>query len=113
MSFLYPRTVSISRPIQDPTLGAQPYSGLRADSETEIASGIAAHIQIDRQNPASPTKLPSDAVSLPVYKIIVKVARGLVKRGDVITDDIGSRYQVISPDWGPLVTTCRAQLLET
>lgn len=113
MSFLYPRTVQISRPNTDATLGAQPYSGLRSDNETVIASNVPAHIQIDRQNPASPTKLPSDPISLPAYKIIVKVARGLVKRGDVITDDIGNRYQVISPDWGPLVTTCRAQLLET
>lgn len=113
MSFLYPRVVSIARPNQDDTHGAQPYSGLRADNESVIASGIPAHIQIDRQNPMSPTKLPADAISLPVYKIIIKVARGLVKRGDVITDDLDNRYQVISPDWGPMVTTCRAQLLET
>lgn len=113
MSFLYPRVVSISRPNQDDTLGGQPYSGLRSDNESVISSDLPAHIQIDRQNPMSPTKLPSDAISLPVYKILIKVARGLVKRGDIITDDIGNRYQVISPDWGPMVTTCRAQLLET
>jgi hypothetical protein len=113
MSFLYPRTIAIHRPGEDTTLGAQPYSGLRADNETLIASGIPAHIQIDRQNPMSPTKLPADAISLPVYKIIFKAARGLVKRGDVITDDLENRYQVISPDWGPMVTTCRAQLLQT
>jgi hypothetical protein len=113
MSFLYPRTIRITRPNTDATLGAQPYSGLRADNETEIASGIRAHIQSDRQGPRSEAMLPSDPISLPTWKIIFKAARGLVKRGDTIIDDLGNRYQVISADWGPMVTTCRSQLLET
>ena len=113
MSFLYPRTIQISRPNQDATLGAQPYSGLRADNETVIASGIAAHIQIDKQNSSSPAKLPGDAIAMPVWKIIFKAARGLVKTGDIITDDLGNRYQVISADWGPMVTTCRSQILQS
>ncbi|QEL14783.1 hypothetical protein [Limnoglobus roseus] len=113
MSFLYPRVISLSRPNQDAMAGAQPYSGLQIDNEVLIASGIPAHIQVDKQNSASPAKLPGDAVAMPVWKIIVKVARGLARSGDVITDDLGNRYQVISADWGPMVTTCRSQLLQT
>ena len=112
MSFLYPRVISISRPAQDETLGAQPYSGLQIGHETAVASGLPAHIQIDKQNSAPPAKLPGDAIATPVWKIIIKAARGLVRTGDVITDDLDNRYQVISADWGPMVTTCRSQLLQ-
>lgn len=112
MSFLYPRTVTVSRHQQDEALGVQGYSGLSPASEAVIAENVPAHIQIDRQNSASPAKLPGDAVAMPVWKVIVKVARGLVRTGDVITDDLGNRYQVISADWGPLVTTCRSQILQ-
>ena len=112
MSFLYPRVISISRQIVDETLGAQPYSGLRANNETVIASGIAAHIQIDKGSLAPTPKLPGDAAYESFFKIIFKAARGLVKTGDIITDDLGERYQVNSADWGPMVTTCRSQILQ-
>lgn len=112
MGFLYPRSITISRPNQDETLGAQPYSGLRRDNETVIAEGIAAHIQIDNKTPPAPMKLPGDAISTPAWKIIFKAARGLVRTGDIITDDQDNRYQVISADWGPMVTTCRSQILQ-
>jgi hypothetical protein len=35
-----------------------------------------------------------------------------VRTDDIITDDLGNRYQVISADWGPMVTTCRSQILQ-
>lgn len=111
--FLYPRRIAISRPAEDPTLGAQPYSGLRADNETLIAENVPAHIQIDNRTPPPVVKLPADALSTPAWKVIFRGARGLTRTGDVITDDLGNRYQVISADWGPLVTTCRCQSLQT
>ncbi len=112
MSFLYPRQITISRQNQDPTVGSQPYSGVSPDNETEIASGIAAHIQIDKGSLAHAAKLPADAPYQSLFKIIFKAARGLVLTGDIITDDLGNRYQVITPDWGPMVTTCRSQILQ-
>lgn len=112
-SFLYPRTITITRPSADTSYGAQPYSGLQASNESVVAEGLAAHIQIDNRMPPPLAKLPGDALSTPVFRIIFKAASGLTRTGDVITDDLGSRYQVISADWGPLVTTCRAQLLQT
>ena len=110
--FLYPRVISIRRPNRNETFGAQPYGGLRAENETVIASGIAARIQTDRQGPRPDAKLPGDALSMAVWKVIFKAARGLAKTGDVITDDEGNRYQVISAYWGPLVTTCLSQILQ-
>ena len=49
---------------------------------------------------------------MPVWKIIFKAALGGVLVNDTITDDLGNRYQVAAADWNPLVTTCRAQILE-
>lgn len=83
------------------------------DNETEIASGLAAHIQVDKGSLAPQAKLAADAAYQTFWKIIFKAPRGLARRGDVITDDIGNRYQVVSSDWGSMVTTCRAQILET
>lgn len=113
MSFLYPRVISITRPNPPGGYGAQPYSGLAPDDETQIAAGLAAHIQVDKGSLAPQAKLPADAAYQSFWKIIFKAPRGLTWRGDVITDDLGNRYQVVSADWGPMVTTCRAQILET
>jgi hypothetical protein len=112
-SFLYPRTISITRPNQNTAIGAQPYSGVLESNETIIKSGVPAHIQSDRQGTRPDAGLPADAAGQSIWKIIFKVPLGMVLERDIITDDLGKRYQVISADWGPLVTTCRCQLLQT
>jgi hypothetical protein len=111
-NFLYPRTIQISRPNQNTSVGVQPYGGVLATNESVIATGIPAHIQSDRQGTKPQTGLPGDAAGESTWKIIFKAALGLVQTDDVITDDLGNRYQVISADWGPLVTTCRSQILQ-
>lgn len=113
VNFLYPRLVQLSRPNVDTGVGAQPYSGLQKTNETVLLTGIAAHIQADRQGTAPVAKLPADAAGESAWKIIVKLPLGTVQTGDVITDEIGNRYQVIAADWGSLVTTCRCQILQT
>lgn len=112
MSFLYPRLISIARPGVDDSVGEQGYSGLSPDNETPVAAGIPAHIQADRQGTAPAARLPSDAAGQSTWKIIFKAANGLARNRDVITDDQGLRYQVIAAYWGPLVTTCRCEILE-
>lgn len=112
MSFLYPRTITISRMAPDPTLGSQGYSGMTPDKETIVAQGIPARIQADRQGTPPQAKLPADAAGESIWKIIFKGARDLARTGDIITDDLGERYQIISAYWGPLVTTCRSQILQ-
>jgi hypothetical protein len=113
VSFLYPRLISISRQNRDVSPGAQPYGGVTQSNETVIASGISAHIQVDRQGTAPVAKLPADAAGESIWKVIFKGALGLTRTGDIITDDLGNRFQVIAADWGPLVTTCRCQILQT
>jgi hypothetical protein len=112
VSFLYPNTISISRQNQPAGVGAQPYSGVTQANETVIAEGIDAHIQADRQGTRPDAGLPADAAGQSIWKIIFRGAKGVVTECDVITDEQGKRYHVISADWGPLVTTCRCQLLE-
>jgi len=112
-SFLYPRIISISRQARNTTVGAQPYSGIDASTETQIANGIAAKIQADRQGTESSGKLPTDSAGQSIWKIIFKAPLGLVENRDFITDDQGLRYQVIAAYWGPMVTTCRCQIMES
>ncbi len=113
MSFLYPNTISLSRTALNAATGATSYGGLSAPAKTEIAAGLAAHIQADRQGTRNNAGLPADAAGQSIWKVIFKGARGLASERDVITDEQGKRYQVISADWGPLATTCRCQLLQT
>ena len=113
MSFLFPNIISISRPNQDSVVGAQPYSGILPSNETVIASGIAAHIEADRQGTQPTAKLPGDAAGESIWKIIFSAARGFVQERDFISDEVGKKYQVISADWGPLSTSCRCQIMET
>ena len=77
-----------------------------------IVPSLAAHIQADRQGTAPVAKLASDAAGESIWKIIFNLAKGGVQTSDIITDDLGNRYQVIAADWGPLVTTCRCQILQ-
>jgi hypothetical protein len=113
MSFLYPRRVVISRQNRNTTPGAQPYNGVSKSNEVVIAGGIAAHIESDRQGTMPVAKLAADAAGQSIWKVIMNVALGTVLERDIITDDLGKRYQVISADWGSLVTTCRCQIMET
>lgn len=112
MSFLYPRTITITRPSADAGIGQRPYGGLTPTAETTVAANLPARIQSDRQGTAPATKLPGDAAGESIWKILFKGVLGLTRTDDIITDDLGNRYQVISADWGPLVTTCRCQILQ-
>ena len=114
MSFLFPRTITISRPGKDDSVGALDYAGLDIANETPVLGSTPAKIQADRQGQAPETKLPSNAAGQSIWKIIFKVPLGIVAGGDIITSEIGERFQVIGPPyWGPLVTTCRCQILES
>ena len=97
----------------DTSVGAQPYGGLAPTNQTVVAARLPAHIQADSSGPGPTAKLPGDAAGESVWKIIFKAPRSLVHSRDFIVDDLGNTYQVISASWGPLVTTCRCQIMET
>src|ERR1700722_2940362 len=102
MSFLYPRTISISRENADNAVGEQPYGGISSSNQTLIASNIAAHIQAEKGGASPVAKVPADSAREALWRIIFKAANGLVKDRDFITDDLGNIYQVISAYWNPM-----------
>jgi len=113
VNVLFPRTISIYRDNQNATAGAQGYSGVSTSAQTLISTGIAAHIEPDRQGMRPGAGLASDAAGQSIWKIMFKAALGLVLDRDFIEDDQGIRYHVISAYWNPMITTCRCQIMET
>lgn len=111
MSFLYPRTIAISRPTGQSGIGAVGYGGEVPADEEPVASGVPASIQLDRQGRDNRTGLPGDAKST-LWRILFKQPKGTVQNRDVITDDLGDRYQVIGPYWNSLGYNCLCELLE-
>lgn len=113
MSFLYPRTIAITRP------GAQPIENVGFQSntpsgdpaaETSIATGLPANIELRGKQGQNPTGLPSD-VSQDEWDIRIprrSAALGLIKSGDFITDDQGERYKVSANYWNSLGYALRA-----
>jgi hypothetical protein len=100
VSFLYPRTVRFTRPAAQTGVGKQPYGGQTRAGETAIATaqGLPASIQKRREGIAG-SMLPSDAAKPTWYVFIPrgKLAAGVVQDRDVMTDDLGNRFQVIDP----------------
>ena len=116
MSFLYPRTISITRPAAPAGVGVQPYSGLQASTETAVASGISASIQLDRSGERPLGGLPGDAAGRGTWKIMIpraQLAKGVVLDQDVVTDDQGLRYQVTNAYWDSLGYALRTERLKT
>jgi len=118
MSFIYPRRVTISRPVSvDPSVGAQPYGGLSPSSETVIARNLPASIQFDRLGKPPLAGLPADAEGRGTWKLFIPLAKspkpGMIQKRDVVTDDTGQRYAVINPYWNSLGFAGRIEELQT
>ena len=115
-NFIYPRTVNITRPVNATSLGATAYSGLTEANETVIATGIAAAIQMHNPGAAPPAGLPGDTGRRTYWRIFLSpntLNLGQVLSHDVVTDDLGERYQVTSDYWNSLGYTLLAEKLET
>lgn len=108
--FLYPRTISITRPGTQPGFGAQGYGGELPSTETRVATGLPASIQLAKERGKPDAGLPADA-GRTLWKVLMPLsaalAPGSVVRGDIVTDDAGQRYQV----WAPYVNSLGPNLL--
>lgn len=116
MSFLYPRTIKITRPLGQTGVGWQSaYAGDTEGGETVLATGIPASIQAKgRQGKENPVKLPGDS-TISMFTIFIPLnalARDVLQHHDVITDDLGQRYQVLTPGWDSLGYSAVCQSLE-
>ncbi|MDW3683104.1 hypothetical protein RA280_15365 [Cupriavidus sp. CV2] len=115
MSFIYPRTVAITRPNAQTGVGAVGYGGLVASAETAVASALPASIQLDRTGRKPDAGLPGDAAGKTLWKVFIpaaSAAKGLIQARDVLKDDLGIRYQVTAPYWNSLGYALLVERLE-
>ena len=115
MSFLYPRIISITRPISTSGIGEIPYQALQPNNETPVVSNIRASIQYDSTADRMKSKLPGDAYVGMRWKIFTRlkdIPRGTVKDNDVVTDDEGIRYQVSAAYWNSLGCNLKCERLQ-
>ena len=96
---MYPRTIAVTRPSAPVGVGyTGGYSGALKSTETPVVSGIAASVQA-KTTMARPVAgaLPSAAPGPIVWRVFIArgiVADGVIKDRDIITDDLGRRFQV-------------------
>lgn len=114
MGFIYPRTITISRPGAQTGEGMLGYGGETQAAETQVATSVPASIQERREGQRNPTGLPGDGTRPTYYIFIPKraLARDGMKALDVITDDLGVRYKVVAPYWDSLGHRPTCELLE-
>lgn len=92
------RTISILRPTQPTGAGAVGYGGDVADDETPLMQGWPASILQGTKGEKNPTGLPGDE-RLPWWIILLPAWPDIIiQTSDVITDDLGRRYIVSSPE---------------
>ncbi|MFS2114316.1 hypothetical protein [Herbaspirillum frisingense] len=100
-NFFYPRTITISRPQSDSSGGALGYGGISTVPETIVFSDIRAGIQPASSGPKPADQIPVDTPARTMWRVLIPLSAGIsagaVLRGDVVTDEFGQRYRVISP----------------
>lgn len=112
MSFLYPRTISISRPVAQVGVGAIGYGGQTEATETVLFTGIQASIQQKKEGQKPDLGLPGDTSKRSMWRIFILLARGSLKDRDIVTDDEGIRYQILAAYWNSLGYNCACERLE-
>jgi hypothetical protein len=114
MSFLYPRTVTITRSNAQTGFGAIGYGGVTKANETLIAANLPASIQLQKSRGGQEAGLPADTSKV-YWKVLIPLAaaaKGLIQARDIVTDDLGERYQVAAPYWNSLGHNLLCERLE-
>lgn len=115
MSWIYPRRVAITRPQVELPLGAGPYSAEALTKEIPVAANIPASIQLKGGSRRPDPMLPADTSSKTLWRVFIPapaLADGTVQTRDILTDDLGQRYQVIGPYWNSLGYNLLVERLE-
>lgn len=116
--FYFERTITIARPgIRAGTapVGKQGYGGSSRADEVVRYTDIPASIQYSATARTTGVQLPSDARVLTDWKIIVPVGYlpdDAVDERDIVTSDLGKRYQVLAARPSRLGFQMRASLLQ-
>lgn len=92
---IYNRTIAIFRQAAQAGVGAIGYGGTTPAQQAQIASDIAASIQLVKSKAANPAGLPAD-VPTTEWRIFFRSANPiLMSESDVIVDDLGRRFEVM------------------
>ena len=114
-SKLYPRVVSISRANVDASVGAGSYDGPGEVNETIVMSGIRCSIQQQRHIKTPDANLPADAYNKAGFNVFIPrggAALGSITERDIVTDDLGKRYQITGAYWNILGYNLSTELLQ-
>lgn len=112
MRILRPRTIGIFRARQTAVVGRLPYGAMRKEEEDPVMVGLKAQISATRESRPITAGLPSGTLFRSLYKIIFRGPVGVVRSKDVLRDDLGNRYQVMSAQYGRLGCDVLAELME-
>lgn len=100
MSFLYPRTITITRAAYKTDSDEGLHQG-----EAKVLGPVPANIQLKRDRAAQPISYPAptnSTVATPTWVIFFQGPNGAVEKGDKILDDLGRSYEVDAPYWNSL-----------
>ncbi|MDA8256532.1 MAG: hypothetical protein M0Z99_12980 [Betaproteobacteria bacterium] len=116
MSFIYPRTITITRPAVQSGVGTIGYGGQMPSTETPVTSGVSASIQLKKEGRHPETDLPGDITKITLWVVLIPVSAGLsvgvIRDRDILTDDGGLRYQVTAAYWNSLGWNLLCERLE-
>lgn len=116
MSFLYPRTIAVTRPTGPSGVGNVGYSGVLPSTETPVVSSAPANIQakttLSRTYTGALPAAPPGPIVWRVYIPFKAVPKGTIKDRDIITDDQGIRYQVEAAYWNSMGWNLACIILE-
>jgi hypothetical protein len=102
------RVISIGREAGTTGPGVQPVQELNGSQRGNIATGVPCSIEIDRERGKPMGDVPGDIQSRTTWKIFIQPgdavaatlnSTGAILTRDVLTDDIGVKYQVSQAWW--------------
>lgn len=116
-TFLYPRTIAVTRPTEPSNVGDVGYSGLEIAEETSVVSGLPASIQVKTTSSRErSSNLPGSPPAPIVWEIYIPREAGVtantIQDRDVITDEFGRRFQIEAAYFHPMGWTIAAVRLE-
>ncbi|QAU22590.1 hypothetical protein EO087_00220 [Dyella sp. M7H15-1] len=107
-------TVTLWRPQQQPGVGALGYGGSTKSNETEVATSFPASVLAATKTGHAPNNLPGD-VAAAWYTLLLPALPGGAQllAHDVLTNDLGYRYVLLSVELSTLGWRCSMMQAET
>ena len=109
--FLRPYLIDIHRPTRPTNVGAQSYGGVTQVQEEVIRTKVRANIRSARTG-RQIFDIPADTSFRSYFYIVFRGKKGSAKVHDIIIDDSGRRFQIVSDAWSSMGFQVLAELLE-